>query len=156
MRLVHSLREGVAALHIARAESFLKPVHTLLRTAMSKSFAIYGSACHALQPVIAHRRRRIQALAHFIGIEQLSLIGRVSPDAGQAVRLQFQTHGKLVCRSRVLLLRGVNFLLDSNQFLYVMPELMGKNVGLRKFSGCPEALPQFVIESEINVYLLIS
>src|ERR1700730_14867784 len=33
---------------------------------------------------------------------------------------------------------------------------MGQNVGLGKFSGCPEALSQFVIEPEINVYLLIS
>src|SRR5579864_1337825 len=32
---------------------------------------------------------------------------------------------------------------------------MGQNVGLRKFSGCPKALFQFVIEPEIDVYLLI-
>src|ERR1700693_3106229 len=33
---------------------------------------------------------------------------------------------------------------------------MGQNVGLGKFSGGPDAMSQFVIEPEINVYLLIS
>ena len=87
---------------------------------MSKSLRIYASTRHALQPVISHRRGRIQALTRFIGIEQLSLIGRVPPDAGKTVRLKFQPLGKLVCRSRVLLLRGVDLLFDSNQFLHVM------------------------------------
>ena len=87
---------------------------------MSKSLRIYASTRHALQSVISHRGRRIQAVMHFIRIEQFSLITGVSPDAGKTVRLKFQPLGKLVCRSRVLLLRGVDFLLHSNQFLYVM------------------------------------
>jgi hypothetical protein len=92
---------------------------------VSKSVRIYASTRHALQPVISHRRSRIQTLTHFTGIEQFSLIGRVSPDAGKAVRLKFQPLGELIGRSRVLLLRGMDFLLHPNQFLYVMSHFMG-------------------------------
>jgi hypothetical protein len=68
------LRKCVALLHIARAESFLKPVHALLRTSTSKRSAGCATACHALQPLIAHRGSRIQALANLIAIKQLSLM----------------------------------------------------------------------------------
>src|SRR3954470_8169383 len=115
-----SLRERIAGLHIARTEALLEPVHTLLRTAMRERLGIHGSARHPLQAVIAHCCCCIQPLAYFPGVEQVSLIGRVSPDAGKAVCLKFQPLGKLVCGSRVLLLSRVHFLLDSNEFLYVM------------------------------------
>src|ERR1019366_1460423 len=74
-----SLCQGVAFLHVASAEALLKPVHSLLRTAVRKRLRIDMSGRHALQAVVAHCRRRIQALLHFSGIQQLSLIGRVSP-----------------------------------------------------------------------------
>src|SRR3954468_14054818 len=80
-----SLRECIAGLHIARTEALLEPVHTLLRTAVRERLGIHGSARHPLQAVIAHCCCCIQSLAYFPGVEQVSLIGRVSPDAGKAV-----------------------------------------------------------------------
>src|SRR5664279_2923470 len=110
---IPSLCEGVARAHVAGAEALLKPVHALLRTAVRKRFRIDVSARHALQAVVAHGRRRIQALLHFSGIQQFSLIGRVSPDTRETVGLQFQVNGKAVCSSGFPLLRGMNFFLDA-------------------------------------------
>jgi hypothetical protein len=42
------LRKGVAGVHVARLEAFLKPVHTLLRTTMSKGLRIHRAPRHAL------------------------------------------------------------------------------------------------------------
>ena len=49
----------------------------------------------------------------------------------------------------------MDFLFDPNQFLHVMSEFVGKNVGLREFSGRSEALLELVIKSEIDVNLFV-
>jgi hypothetical protein len=91
---------------------------------MSKSVRIHASTRHALHSVISNGRGRIQALTYFTGIEQFSLIGRVSPNAGEAVRLKFQPLRKLICCSWVLFLRVMDFFFHPNQFLHVVSHFM--------------------------------
>ena len=88
------LGEGVAVFHIARTESLLKPVHTLLRTAVGKGFRIHCASRHRCKPVISDGGGCIQAFAHLAGIEQFSLVGRVSPHARKAVGLQLESFTK--------------------------------------------------------------
>ena len=81
------------------------------------------------------------------GVEEVALLRGVSPDAGEAVGLQFQTNRKLVGGLRVLLLRLPHLALDAQQFLDVVSDFVGQDVGFGEFSGRAEALLQFVVEA---------
>ena len=70
-----SLCKRVALVHIARAESPLKPLHSLRRTAMRESLWVDMAGRHSLQAIVAHCCRGVEAFFHFAGIEQFSLIG---------------------------------------------------------------------------------
>src|ERR1019366_3993308 len=111
---------------------------------------------HALQAVVPHGRRRIQAFLHFSGIQQFSLIGRVSPDTRETVCLQFKVNREVVRSSRIPFLRRMYSLFDSDQFLDVVADLMREHIGFRKLSRSSEPLFQFIVEAQIDVHLLIT
>ena len=110
---------------------------------------------HALQAVVAHCGCGLQAFVNISGVEEVALLRGVSPDAGEAVGLQFKADGKLVGGLRVLLLGRAHFALDAQQFLHVMSDFVGQDVGFGEFSGRAEALLQFVVEAQIDVNLLV-
>src|ERR1700730_3192470 len=62
---------------------------------------------------------------------------------------------KLVGLLRVLLPCRLHLALDAEQFLHMMSNFMGQDVGLGKLSGRAEALLQFVVEAQIDINLLI-
>src|SRR5262249_37084540 len=73
-----------------------------------------------------------------------------------AIGLEFKAHRQLVPRSRILPLRLPHLLLQSKQVLHVMANLVRQDVGLGEVSRGAEPAFQFVVEAEIDVYLLIS
>src|SRR5690349_23471454 len=68
----------------------------------------------------------------------------MSPDAGEAVRLQLDRHGAA--------LRALG---DSGQTLHVVPYLVRDDVGAREVSGRSETVAELLEKAEIEVYASI-
>ena len=65
-----------------------------------------------------------------------------------------RTESWLACL-RILLLCRAHLAFDAQQFLDVMSDFVGQDVGFGEFSGRAEALLQFVVEAEIDVNLFV-
>lgn len=57
---------------------------------MGEALRTYCSALHALQVIIAHCRRSLQAGCDIGVVNNFALLGAVRPYAGEAVCLQFE------------------------------------------------------------------
>ena len=90
--------------------------------------------------------RGVEALLEVAGLEQLPLRGRVSPDAGEAVRLQLEP-------DRVLAV--LDLVVDPERVLHVVPDLVRDHVGLREVAGSAEAVLQLAEEGEVEVDALV-
>src|SRR5690349_5301805 len=122
----YRLLEGIAGSDGAVLEPALEPLHALGRTSVSEGFGIHSSASHALQPVVSHRGRSFQPFVDVTGIQDVTLLRGVAPNAGQTIGLQFESDRKLVRSLRVLLLRATHFGLDAQQLLHVVANLVGQ------------------------------
>src|SRR6476660_2346861 len=77
------------------------------------------------------------------------------PYAGVAVRLQLELHREMVGLAGIAPLQLPHLLFNSQQFLYMVPDFVGNHICLRELSRRTKSFPQLVIESEIDVDLLI-
>ena len=102
--------EGIAGIRVTTGEPGAKPSLPLRRGPVRKRFRHYRTATLSLQCVIADRTGRIQCFIYVTGFENVARLVRVvSPDAGQAIGLQLETHGKRVTfRLAQTLLHRVN------------------------------------------------
>ena len=107
------------------------------RRAVRPRLRVHAAARLALDPVVADRRRRGQALLEVAALEQPLLLRRVPPDAGEAVGLQLEPHRELVRALRVLLLLPVHVVHHAEQVLDVVAELVRDHVGLREVARPP-------------------
>ena len=114
---------------------------------------------HSLQAVVADRRRRAQPgidvaglELHFPGRRPPLLRCRMAPDARKAVGLQFNPHRDRIRRTRLAFPRVTRPALDTGEALDVMPDFVREDVRAREFSRSPEAILQFLEESEIEVH----
>ena len=155
MGLRARLLEGVAGGDGAILEAALKPLHALGGTSVGETLRIHTSAGHALQTVVTHCGRGLQAFIDVSGFQDITLLGGVSPDASEAVCLQFEADGELVGGLRILLLRSPYFAFDAQQLLHVMSNFVSQHIGLSEISRCAEALLQFIVEAQIDINLLV-
>ena len=111
-----------------------------------------------LQTVVADGGGGVESFFDVAGLEQLSrAVGAVRPDSGEAVRLQFLTHGKRVrFRFARALARGHGALGNAEQRLHVMPDFMRDDVRLREVAGRAEPALQILIEGQVDVDLAIA
>ncbi len=86
---------------------------------------------------------------------RLLLVGRVGPDAGEAVGLQLEPDREVVgvCRARGLL--ALDVVHDAEQVLHVVPELVGDHVGLSEVAGRGEPRAEVAEEPEIEIDLAV-
>src|SRR6478735_1385266 len=112
-----SAAEGVAARRIAGLEARVEPVRPLVRRAVGPGLRVDPNACARLDPVVAHRRRCLQALLDVARVEIALLVDRLGPHARQAVRLELELDGQLVLAARVLLLELADLGLDARELL---------------------------------------
>jgi hypothetical protein len=91
---------------------------------VGEGFGIDVPGTHALQAVVAHRRGCFKSRINITRIEQMALFGRVRPDAGKAIGLQFYAHRNGFGGLRIALLCGPGFGLNSQQLLYMMSDLV--------------------------------
>jgi hypothetical protein len=114
------------------------------------------AARHALQAVVPNGGGGVQSLFDVAPLKQVPLPRAVTPNAGEAVRLKFQTHGKGIGALGVRSLCLAHLASDAEEILYVMSDLMSENVGLRKITGSTEAAAQFLEKREVNVDVLVA
>ena len=67
-------------------------------------------------------------------VDQVALLGGIAPDAGEAIGLQFEKHGELIGGAGIALLFGADGAFDAEDFLDVVADFVGDDVGLREFA----------------------
>src|SRR5262245_12360538 len=134
--------ERVAPADVPGVEAAPEPAHALRGGAVGERLRRHVALGLALEPVVTDGRRRGESLLEIAGLEDVARpIGMVSPDAGEAVRLEL-----LPNRERVRLgpadavARGHDALGDAQQRLHVMPDLVGDDVRLREVARGAEAI----------------
>jgi hypothetical protein len=97
-----------------------------------------------LQAIVPNCRRRGERLFGFAGLEDLlHAVGAMTPDAGEAVGLQFESHRQRIGCGAVAatLLRREHLVGDAEQVLHVMTDFVSDHISLREFAGGVEAFP---------------
>ena len=59
---------------------------------MRKGLGTHPAALHFLYAIVSNRRRGAQAILNVSIVDNLPLLGRVSPDSRKTVGLEFQLH----------------------------------------------------------------
>ena len=101
----------------------------------------------ALQAVVADRAGGVQAFLDIAPLQDLAhSVGAIGPDAGDAVRLQFDPDRDRV-RSPLVAARalGVRGLQDAELVLHVVPDFVSDHIGLGKIPRRVQ-LPAHVLE----------
>ena len=70
---------------------------------MREAFGHHAAGGHSLQSVVSNRSGRLQARFDVALIDDLSLLGGISPDTGKAISLQFQPNRKRIGFLRIAL-----------------------------------------------------
>src|SRR5438105_5903382 len=150
------VRKRVAAFDRAAVHAAAQPAHAIGRRSMRERLGNDLAARHALQPVVADGRRRVQSFIHIAGIEQAARLGEMSPHARVAVGLQLEADGQRVGLAIVgaFPLRRDGFR-DAQQVLDVVTDFVRDDVGLREVAGRAEALVELAEEGEIEIHLPI-
>ena len=93
-RCIHvlTLLEGVAGGDGAVLEAALEPFGSLGGAAVGEGFGIDCASGHLLDAVVSDGGCGFQAGVDVAGVEQITFLGGMSPDAGEAVRLQFEAN----------------------------------------------------------------
>jgi len=122
---------------------------------VSKGFGADLASAHALNAVIADGGGGVERLVHVTRFDDLSFLGGVRPDAGKAIGLQLHADGKIVVSAWIGVHGLLDFALNAEHALDMVPDLVSQYIGLGKISGRAEAAFEFVIEAEVDVDLLV-
>ena len=148
-------RGGVAHLRVAALESAVQPPHALLRRAVRERFRVHTAAGHLLDPVVADRGRRAQALLDVAGLEHVAPRGVMPQTPAKQSAWSSRRTEISFARSRSPRCCGARALVDAGEVLDVVADLVREHVGLREVAGCAEARAQIAVEREIDVHLLV-
>lgn len=139
MKRVKLLSEGVAGGNRATIQPFAEPGHALLGASVGKGFRLDAAAGHLLDMIVANGGSCAEGRFHVAGFQEATLLRGVSPDSGEAVGLQFHRNGEFVSRSRIGLLKMAHLTFHADNFLDVVADFVGQDVGLREFAGSAKA-----------------
>ncbi len=111
----------------------------------------------ALDPVVADGAGRVERLLEIARLEDVARpLGVVGPDPGEAVGLELEPDRQCVSvRLGEPLLLPVDLVGDPEEVLDVVADLVGDDIGLGEVAGCAESGPELVVETEIDVDLLV-
>ena len=112
----------------------------------------------SLQAVVADGARGVECLFDVTLLEDPTRpVGVISPDAGQAVGLQFEQDRKTV--SLVLsdpAPQGVDLVRNPQKILDVVSDLVGNHIGLGKVARCTKPVLQILKKTQVDVDLLVA
>src|SRR5688572_33244822 len=122
--------ERIAGFRAAGLVAALEPTRAFSGGSVRPFLRLHGACRLALQTIVPDRRCGLECTVEIPGFEQLALLGRVRPDAGEAVRLQLEAY-----RCAVLTLHGaargfVHPIIDVQQMLHMVTDLVRDDVGL--------------------------
>src|SRR6185369_15934519 len=110
---------------------------------------------HLLQTVISHSCRSADGALHITLFQKFALLSGVRPYSGQAIGLKLQLDRQVVSFLRIAAHERRDFLLNTHQLLYMMPNLMGQDVSLGELTGCSKTTPEFVVKSQVDIDLFV-
>src|SRR5262249_24403928 len=123
---------------------------------MSEGLRMNPSTCHPLNAVVGNRRSGVQRRLDITLLQQIPLSGRMSPHTCQTVGLQFHPDRQIVGALGARLLHLPHLPIDVQEMLNMMSDFVREHVRLRELAGRAEAGAQLIVESEIDVDLLIA
>ena len=124
---------------------------------MSERIGDDDAASLLLEVVVADGVCAAEGFLDVARFERLEfLLSVIGPDAGEEIGLKLEANGELV----PLALAGaaassVDLVGDAEDFLHVVADFVGDDVGLGEVAGCAEAVLQFAIEVEVKVNTFI-
>src|SRR5262245_36547046 len=110
-----------------------------------------------LDAIVADGARRPERILDIARLDDvLTLLGTISPDAGEAIGLKLHAHLERIglCLPHALFER-FDLIGDAEKLLYVMTDLMRDDVGLRHVSWCAEAVFEVLVEVEVDIDLFV-
>ena len=108
-----------------------------------------------LSSPMAFARRRASSMSP--GSSDLNFCCRViGPNAGEEIGLELEAHGELVTFPLTGAAAGsVNLFGDAEDFLHVVANFVGDDIGLGEVAGCAETLFHFAVKAEVEVHTFI-
>src|SRR2546421_9426766 len=79
----------------------------------------------------------------------------MTPNPCETVGLQLKPYRQCICLTRLHLSQALHPLLDAEYLLDVVSNLMREYVCLCELTRCAETLLQFVVETKVDVHLLV-
>src|SRR5579864_2115371 len=122
---------------------------------MRECFWAHPACRHLLQTVIAYGSCGVHGAFRVALFQKFALIRGVRPNSGQTVCLQLHFDRQCVPFIGFATHQRAYLLLNSDQFLHMMPQFMCKHVSLGKVSGRAKASLELVIKAKIDVNLFI-
>src|ERR1051325_9977026 len=128
----------------ATVESAPERARALRRRAVGERLGLDVAGRAALDRVVADLRCRVERLVDVADLDQAARVGRLAPRAGETVRLELdRDRADLVAAQQV------------PQVLYVMADLVRDHVRLCEIARRAEAAPQLVVETQIDIDLVV-
>jgi hypothetical protein len=100
-----------------------------------------------LDAIVTNRGSSSDCFVYIAGFKNVSLLGRVSPDSGEAVGLQFEADRKLIALVWIFSHRSLHLTFNPEHLLDVMPDLVRQHIGLREVSGRSKTPLEFVVKA---------
>src|SRR5262245_11282441 len=129
--------EGIAACHLSRPQPIHEPAHALLRGAVGKRVRYDVALAPTLQAIVANSGGGLHSCLDVARLDEPPLFLRVvSPDSGQAVRLQLHVNLELIGLDLIhTALRLLHLRQYSKQVLHVMTDVMRDDIGLGELTA---------------------
>src|SRR5438309_11608958 len=108
-----AIAERVAVLDLAAREPALEPCAPLSGRAVRERLGVHVAGRLALQPVVTNGCRGVEPFLHISLLKETALVRGVSPDAGEAIRLQLEAHRHGIGAARVLALHASRLRVDA-------------------------------------------
>ena len=115
-----------------------------------------AAGLHFLQMVVADSGCGVHCGLYVSLLQEIALLGGISPNAGIAIGLELDADGDGVGHFRIVFDFLANFSLDSRDFLYVVADFVSDHVSLREFSRCAEAIFEFGEKAEVEIDLFVT
>ena len=133
----------------------MEPLLAFGAGAVGPVFGAYGVAAHALEVVVAYSCYGFHAAGDVVRVDDTALLSGVGPDAGEAVGLEFKIDGEVVAFAWLLLREAAHAGLDADEFLDVVADFVGDDVGLGEVAGVSAEAFEVVPEGEVDVDLFV-
>src|SRR5688572_15333799 len=123
---------------------------------MGPALGLDGAAGFALQAIVADRGGGSERFVDVAGFEQVTALGRVTPDAGEAVGLELEPDGEAAGAFALAARRAMHLVARAELVLQVVTDLVRDHVRLGEVAGGAEATFELGEEAEVDVRTFVA